>query len=186
MYCRTPYPTIPTVYDPDLSDEEKVILLMALVQNLSDTVADYTLVTPEWLESYVVFQITPVQEALTALSQRIDRQFDASSASIAQMVETVKQYADEVMVMAYARCIEYVGEMTEAIIHRLDTATLENILLRNVVTGEMNVAQEIINELASLHQNNPTAAGFDDLELTAGGYDALNLNAFIYDFEGVT
>lgn len=186
MYCRTPYPTIPTVYDPDLSDEEKVILLMANVQNLSDTVADYASVTPEWLESYVVSQIVPVQEALTALSQRIDGQFDASSASIAQMVETVKQYADEVMVMAYARCIEYVGGMTEAIIHRLDTARLENVLLRNVVTGEMNVAQEIINELASLHQNNPTAAGFDELELTAGGYDALNLNAFIYDFEGVT
>ena len=41
MYCRTPYPTIPTVYDADLSDEEKVILLMAFVQNLSDTVAEY-------------------------------------------------------------------------------------------------------------------------------------------------
>ena len=186
MYCRTPYPTIPTVYDPDLSNEEKVILLMAVVQNLSDTVASYSSVTPEWLESYVVFQIVPIQETLTALSQRIDGQFDASSSSIAQMVETVKQYADEVMVMAYSRCIEYVGEMTEAIIHRLDTATLENVLLRNVVTGEMNVAQEIINDLASLHQNNPTAAGYDALDLTAGGYDALDLNAFAYDFEGVS
>lgn len=186
MYCRTPYPTIPTVYDPDLSDEEKVILLMAIVQNLSDTVADYTSVSPEWLESYVVFQIIPVQETLTALSQRIEGQFDKSSASIAQMVETVQHYTDEVMMMAYVRCIEYVGEMTDDINHRLDTATLENVLLRNVVNGEMNVAQEIINDLASLHQNNPTAAGFDALDLTAGGYDALNLNAFIYDFEGVT
>lgn len=186
MYCRTPYPTIPTVYDPDLSDEEKVILLMALVQNLSDTVANYSSVTPEWLESYVVFQIVPIQETLTALSQRIDGQFDKSSASIARMVETVQQYTDEVMMMAYARCMEYVGEMTNDIIHRLDTATLENVLLRNVVNGEMNVAQEIINGLASLHQNNPTAAGFDALNLTAGGYDALNLNAFTYDFEGVT
>ena len=186
MYCRTPYPTIPTVYDPDLSDEEKVILLMAIVQNLSNTVADYTSVTPEWLESYVVFQIVPVQEALTALSQRIDGQFDASSASIAQMVETVQKYTDEVMMMAYARCIEYVGEMTDDIIRRLDTTTLENVLLRNVVTGEMNVAQEIINDLASLHQNAPTAAGYDALDLTAGGYDALDLNAFTYDFEGVS
>lgn len=186
MYCRTPYPTIPTVYDPDLSDEEKVILLMAIVRNLSNTVADYTSVTPEWLESYVVFQIVPVQEALTALSQRIDGQFDASSASIAQMVETVQKYTDEVMMMAYARCIEYVGEMTDDIIRRLDTATLENVLLRNVVTGEMNVAQEIINDLASLHQNAPTAAGYDALDLTAGGYDALDLNAFTYDFEGVS
>ena len=186
MYYRTPYPTIPTVYDPDLSDEEKVILLMALVQNLSDTVASYGSVSPEWLESYVVFQIVPIQEALTALSQRIDRQFDESSASIAQMVESMQHYTDEVMMMAYARCIEYVGEMTDDIIRRLDATTLEDVLLRNVVTGEMNVAQEIINDLASLHQNNPTAAGFDELELTAGGYDALNLNAFIYDFEGVT
>lgn len=186
MYCRTPYPTIPTVYDPDLSDEEKVILLMAIVQNLSNTVADYTSVTPEWLESYVVFQIVPVQEALTALSQRIDGQFDASSASIAQMVETVQKYTDEVMMMAYARCIEYVGKMTDDIIRRLDTATLENVLLRNVVTGELNVAQEIINDLASLHQNAPTAAGYDALDLTAGGYDALDLNAFTYDFEGVS
>ena len=186
MYCRTPYPTIPTVYDPDLSDEEKVILLMALVQNLSDTVAGYSIVSPEWLESYVVFQIVPIQEALTALSQRIDGQFDASSSSIAQMVETVQNYTDEVMMMAYARCIEYVGDMTDGIIHRLDTATVENVLLRNVVNGEMNVAQEIINDLASLHQNNPTAAGYDALDLTAGGYDALDLNAFTYDFEGVS
>lgn len=186
MFCKTPYPSIPTVYDPDLSDEEKLILLMAIVQNLSDTVADYTRVTPEWLESYVVFQIIPVQEALTALSQRIDGQFDASSASIAQMVESVQHYTDDVMLMAYARCIEYVGEMTDDIIRRLDTATLENVLLRNVVTGEMNVAQEIINDLASLHQNNPTAAAYDALDLTAGGYDALDLNAFIYDFEGVS
>ena len=102
------------------------------------------------------------------------------------MVESVQRYADDVMVMAYARCIEYVGEMTDDIIHRLDTATLENVLLRNVVTGEMNVAQEIINDLASLHQNNPTAAGYDALALTASGYDALDLNAFIYDFEGVS
>lgn len=186
MYCRTPYPTIPTVYDPDLSDEEKVILLMALVQNLSDTMASYSSVSPEWLESYVVFQIVPIQEALTALSQRIDRQFDASSSSIAQMVETVQQYADEVMLNAYSRCIEYVGEMTDDIIHRLDTTTLENVLLRNVVNGEMNVAQEIINGLASLHQNSPTASGYDALDLTAGGFDALELNAFIYDFEGVS
>lgn len=186
MFCRTPYPSIPTVYDPDLSDEEKVILLMALVQNLSDTVAEYDAVTPEWLESYVVFQIVPVQEALTALSQRIDNQFNESSTSIAQMVEAVQHYTDEVMLMSYVRCIEYVGEMTDDIVRRLDTATLDNILLRNVVNGEMNVAQEIINDLASLHQNNPTAAGFDALDLTAGGYDALNLNAFIYDFEGVT
>lgn len=186
MFCKTPYPTIPTVYDTDLSDEEKVILLMAIVQNLSDAVASYGSVSPEWLESYVVFQIVPIQEALTALSQRIENQFGKSSDSIEQMVETVKQYADEVMVMAYARCIEYVGEMTEAIIHRLDTVTLENVLLRNVVTGEMNVAQEIINDLASLHQNNPTAAGYDALDLTAGGYDALELNAFTYDFEGVS
>lgn len=186
MYCRTPYPTIPTVYDPDLSDEEKVILLMTLVQNLSDTVANYSSVTPEWLESYVVFQIVPIQEALTSLSRRIDGQFDKSSASIAQMVETVQNYTDEVMMMAYARCIEYVGEMTDDIIHRLDTATVENVLLRNVVNGEMNVAQEIINDLASLHQNNPTAAAYDALDLTAGGYDALDLNAFIYDFEGVS
>lgn len=186
MYCRTPYPTIPTVYDSDLSDEEKVILLMALVQNLSDTMASYSSVSPEWLESYVVFQIVPIQEALTALSQRIDRQFDASSSSIAQMVETVQQYADEVMINAYARCIEYVGEMTDDIIHRLDTTTLENVLLRNVVNGEMNVAQEIINDLASLHQNSPTASGYDALDLTAGGFDALELNAFIYDFEGVS
>lgn len=186
MYCRTPYPTIPTVYDPDLSDEEKVILLMALVQNLSDTMASYSSVSPEWLESYVVFQIVPIQEALTALSQRIDRQFDASSSSIAQMVETVQQYADEAMINAYARCIEYVGEMTDDIIHRLDTTTLENVLLRNVVNGEMNVAQEIINDLASLHQNSPTASGYDALDLTAGGFDALELNAFIYDFEGVS
>ena len=186
MYCRTPYPTIPTIYDPDLSDEEKVILLMALVQNLSDTVANYSGVTPEWLESYVVFQIVPIQEALTALSQRIDGQFDKSSASIAQMVESVQRYADDVMVMAYARCIEYVGEMTNDIIHRLDTATVENVLLRNVVNGEMNVAQEIINDLASLHQNSPTAAGYDALDLTAAGFDALDLNAFTYDFEGVS
>lgn len=186
MYCRTPYPTIPTVYDPDLSDEEKVILLMALVQNLSDTVADYSSVSPEWLESYVVFQIVPIQEALTALSQRIDGQFDASSSSIAQMVETVQQYTDEVMMIAYARCIEYVGKMTDDIIRRLDATTLENVLLRNVVTGEMNVTQEIINNLASLHQNNPTAAGYDALDLTAGDYDALDLNAFTYDFEGVS
>lgn len=186
MYCRTPYPTIPTVYDPDLSDEEKVILLMALAQNLSDTVSDYSSVSPEWLESYVVFQIVPIQEALTALSQRIKNHFDKSSDSIAQMVETVKQYADEIMVMAYARCIEYVGEMTEAIIHRLDTATLENVLLRNVVTGEMNVAQQIINNLTSLHQNAPTAASYDALDLTAAGFDALELNAFTYDFEGVS
>lgn len=186
MFCRTPYPTIPTVYDPDLSDEEKVILLMALVQNLSDTVAEYSSVSPEWLESYVVFQIVPIQESLTALSKRIDGQFENSSALIAQMVETVKQYADEVMVTAYARCIEYVGEMTEAIIHRLDTATIENVLLRNAVTGEMNVAQEIINDLASLHQNNPTADGYDALGLTAAGFDALELNAFTYDFEGVS
>lgn len=186
MYCRTPYPTIPTVYDPDLSDEEKVILLMALVQNLSDAVANYTAVSPEWLESYVVFQIVPIQETLTALSQRIDGQFDKSSASIAQMVETVQQFTDEVMMMAYIRCIEYVGEMTDAIIHRLDTSTVENVLLRNVVNGEMNVAQEIINDLASLHQNNPTASGYDALDLTAGGFDALELNAFTYDFEGVS
>lgn len=186
MFCRTPYPTIPTVYDADLSDEEKVILLMAFVQNLSDTVSEYVAVTPEWLESYVVFQIVPVQEALTALSQRIDRQFDESSASIAQMVETVQHYTDEVMLMAYVRCIEYVGEMTDDIIHRLDTTTLENVLLRNVVNGEMNVAQEIINDLASLHQNNPTAEGYDALELTAAGFDALELNAFTYDFEGVS
>lgn len=186
MFCRTPYPSIPTVYDPDLSDEEKVILLMALVQNLSDTMASYSSVSPEWLESYVVFQIVPIQEALTALSQRIDRQFDASSSSIAQMVETVQQYADEVMINAYARCIEYVGEMTDDIIHRLDTTTLENVLLRNVVNGEMNVAQEIINDLASLHQNSPTASDYDALDLTAGGFDALELNAFIYDFEGVS
>lgn len=186
MYCRTPYPTIPTVYDPDLSDEEKVILLMAIVQNLSDMVADYTSVTPEWLESYVVFQIVPVQEALTALSQRIDGQFDASSSSIAQMVETVQKYTDEVMMMVYARCIEYVGGMTDDIIHRLDAATLENVLLRNVVTGEMNVAQEIINDLASLHQNAPTAAAYDALELTASAFDVLEVNAFTYDFEGVS
>lgn len=186
MFCRTPYPSIPTVYDPDLSDEEKVILLMALVQNLSDTMAEYSSVSPEWLESYVVFQIVPVREALTALSQRIDRQFDESSASIAQMVETVQQYTDEVMMIAYARCIEYVGEMTNDIIHRLDTSTLENVLLRNVVNGEMNVAQEIINDLASLHQNSPTAASYDALDLTAGGFDALDLNAFTYDFEGVS
>ena len=186
MYCRTPYPTIPTVYDPDLSDEEKVILLMALVQNLSDTVANYTSVTPEWLESYVVFQIVPIQEALTSLSQRIDGQFDASSSSIVQMVETVQHYTDEVMMMAYARCIEYVGEMTDAIIQRLDTVTLENVLLRNVVNGEMNVAKEIINDLASLHQNAPTAAGYDALDLTVSGFDALELNAFTYDFEGVS
>lgn len=186
MYCRTPYPTIPTVYDPDLSDEEKVILLMALVQNLSDTVENYTSVTPDWLESYVVFQIVPIQEALTALSQRIDGQFDASSSSIAQMVETVQQYTDEVMMMAYARCIEYVGEMTDDIIHRLDTTTVDNVLLRNVVNGEMNIAQEIINDLASLHQNSPTAASYDALDLTASGFDALALNAFTYDFEGVS
>lgn len=186
MYCRTPYPTIPAVYDPDLSDEEKVILLMALVQNLSDTVSDYISVSPEWLESYVVFQIIPVQETLTALSQRIEGQFDKGSASIAQMMETVQQYTDEVMIMAYVRCIEYVGEMTDDIIHRLDTATLENVLLRNVVTGEMNVAQQIINDLASLHQNAPSAAGYDALDLTAAGFDALELNAFTYDFEGVS
>ena len=186
MYCRTPYPTIPTVYDPDLSDEEKVILLTALVQNLSDTVANYTSVTPEWLESYVVFQVIPIQETLTALSQMIDGQFDASSASIAQMVETVQKYTDEVMMMVYVRCIEYVGEMTDDIIHRLDTATLENVLLRNVVTGEMNVAQQIINDLASPHQNAPTAASYDALDLTAAGFDALELNAFTYDFEGVS
>lgn len=186
MFCRTPYPSIPTVYDPDLSDEEKVILLMALVQNLSDTVANYSTVSPEWLESYVVFQIVPIQEALTALSQRIDRQFEASSSSIAQMVEDVQHYTDEVMLMSYVRCIEYVGEMTDDIVRRLDATTLENVLLRNVVTGEMNVAQEIINDLASLHQNNPSAAVYDALDLTAGDYDALDLNAFTYDFEGVS
>ena len=98
----------------------------------------------------------------------------------------MQHYTDEVMMMAYACCIEYVGEMTDDIIRRLDATTLEDVILRNVVTGEMNVAQQIINDLASLHQNAPSAASYDALDLTAAGFDALELNAFTYDFEGVS
>ena len=186
MDCYTPYPTIPTVYDPDLSNEEKIILLMVLVQNLSDTVDSYESVTPEWLASYVAFQIMPIQEALTALSNETDSSFMQSELTIGQMVETVKQYTDEVMTAAYEKCIEYVGEMTTAIIERLDSIVVEDVLLRNAVTGEMNTQQVIINDLASLHQNALTAGAFDALLLTASAFDALNVNAFEYDFEGLT
>lgn len=185
MPCKIKYPIIPTAYDADLSDEEKIILLMAQVQKAADGLADYSEVTPEWITAYVSSKIVPLQARLDELALSVERRFTESESAIADMVTLVSAYIDTVMLDAYVRANVYTDAMSERINDRLDTIHLDDIPLRNMVTGELTPVQFIIKDLAGLHQSAPNAGAFDAAELTASAFDALNLSAFAYDFTGI-
>lgn len=185
MPCKIKFPIIPTAYDADLSDEEKIILLMAQVQEAADELAIYSEASPEWIEEYVYSVLFPLKQQLTELSLSCDARFSSADTAIYTMVNDVNNYVSALMLYTYTLCNDYTDEMSDRVNAVLDHIVLEDVLLRNVITGEMDTVQTIVNDLAGLHQNGPTAGSFDARSLTCSEFEALNLNAFSFDFTGL-
>lgn len=53
-------------------------------------------------------------------------------------------------------------------------------------TGIRSPLQQILNQLAGINANGPTAAAFDALDLTADDFDAAEYTAYQFDFEGIS
>lgn len=185
MPCKIKFPIFPTAYDADLSDEEKLILLMAQLQEASEVLAGYSEVSIEWVEEFVYISLLPIKDQLDALSQRCNDRFANADAAIQDMTTSLSNYISVLMLYTYTLCSDYTDSMVDRVNYLLDKIILGDVLLRNVMTGEMTSTQTIVNDLAGLHQNNPTAGAFDALSLTCSSFDALSLNAFSYDFTGL-
>ena len=185
MACRIKYPIIPTAYDTELSNEEKIILLMAQVQEAADVLADYSEATPEWIESFVYSVLFPLKQQLYDFSLSCDARFSNSESAISTLVADVSNYVSAQRLYTNNMCNDYTDKMVTRVNILLDHIVMEDVLLRNVITGEMTPVQAIVNDLAGLHQNNPTAGAFDELGKTCSEFDALNLTAFAFDFTGL-
>lgn len=185
MACKIKYPTVPTAYDADLSDEEKLILLMAQLQEASEVLAVYSEVSVEWVEEFVYTSLLPIKIQLDALSQSCNDRFANADAAIQDMTASLSNYISVLMLYTYTLSSDYTDAMVDQVNYLLDNIIVGDVLLRNVMTGEMTSTQTIVNDLAGLHQNNPAAGAFDALELTCSTFDALSLNAFVYDFTGL-
>lgn len=185
MPCKIKYPIIPTAYDADLSDEEKLILLMAQLQEAAEVLAGYSEVSIEWVEEFVYTSLLPLKIQLDALSQSCNDRFANADAAIQDMTTSLSDYISALMLYTYTLCSDNTDAMVARVNYLLDNIILGDVPLRNVMTGEMTSTQTIINDLAGLHQNNPTAEAFDALALTCSSFDALSLNAFSYDFTGL-
>lgn len=185
MPCKIKYPIIPTAYDADLSDEEKLILLMAQLQEAAEVLAGYSEVSIEWVEEFVYTSLLPIKVRLDALSQSCNDRFANADAAIQDMTTSLSDYISALMLYTYTLCSDNTDAMVARVNYLLDNIILGDVLLRNVITGEMTSTQTIVNDLAGLHQNNPTAGAFDALALTCSSFDALSLNAFSYDFTGL-
>lgn len=185
MTCRIKYPIIPNAYDADLSNEEKIILLMAQVQEAADVLADYSEVSPEWIESFVYSVLFPLKQQLDDFSLSCDARFSNSEAAIITMANDVSTYVSALMLYTYTLCNDYTDKMVARVNTMLDHIVLEDVLLRNVITGEMTPVQVIVSDLAGLHQNGPTAGAFDELGKTCSEFDAFKLSAFAFDFTGL-
>ena len=185
MPCKIKFPIIPAAYDADLSDEEKIILLMAQVQEAADELALHSEATYEWITLFVETQVFPLQASLDELTANINNRFDDSESAIVDMVTLVTAYVDTVLLDAYVRVNAYTDSMSERINDRISKLHLDDVPLRNMVTGELDPVQFIINDLAGLHQAAPTAEAFDTAVLTASAFDDLHLSAFAYDFTGI-
>lgn len=185
MPCKIKFPIIPAAYDAELSDEEKIIILMSQVQEAADELALHSEVTYEWITLFVASQVVPLQARLDEFAAEVETRLTESVSAIADMVTLVSAYIDTVLLDAYVRANAYSDAMSERISDRLDKIHLDTVPLRNMVTGELDPVQFIINDLASLHQSAPTAGAFDAANLTATAFDALHLSAFAYDFTGI-
>lgn len=185
MPCKVKFPIIPTAYDADLSNEEKIIILMAQVQEAADTLARHSEASYEWITFYVSTQLSVILNRLDGLGVSVSGRFDESETAIADMVALVSAYMDRVFLDAYERANHRTDEMASRVNKRLDSIHLDDVPLRNLVTGELDPVQFIINDLAGLHQSAPTAEAFDAAELTASVFDDLSLSAFAYDFTGI-
>lgn len=185
MPCKVKFPIIPTAYDADLSNEEKIIILMAQVQEAADQLALHSEASFEWITLYVTAQLSVIRNRLGELGVSVSGRFDESETAIADMVVLVSAYMDKIFLEAYERANRRTDEMAGRVNKRLDSIHLVDVPLRNMVTGELEPVQFIINDLAGLHQSAPTAEAFDAAELTASAFDELHLSAFAYDFTGI-
>lgn len=185
MACKIKYPIIPTAYDADLSDEEKIILLMAQLQEASEVLAVHSEASVEWVEEFVYASLLPIKVQLDVLSQSCNDRFANADAAIQDMTTSLSNYISVLMLYTYTLCSDYTDSMVARVNYLLDNIILGDVLLRNVITGEMTSTQTIVNDLAGLHQNNPTAGAFDALALTCSSFETLALNAFTYDFTGL-
>lgn len=185
MPCKIKYPIIPTAYDAELSDEEKLILLMTQLQEAAEVLAGYSEVSIEWVEEFVYTSLLPLKIQLDALSQSCNDRFANADAAIQDMTTSLSVYISALMLYTYTLCGDNTDAMVARVNYLLDNIILGDVLLRNVMTGEMTSTQTIVNDLAGLHQNNLTAGAFDALALTCSSFDALSLSAFSYDFTGL-
>lgn len=185
MYCRNPFPTLPTVYSQAYSYEEQLCVLAGEVQRVSDELAKMDGVSKEYVAAYVAQQVAPLYAQISQLSQSVDVRFASQTNALQTAVEELKTYADNRMVEAVATSKGYTDEVAETLNNKIENAIVAGGYVRSPVTGNVVTVQAAINELASFHQNGITAGDYDALDLTAQAFDDKNLTAFLYDFTGV-
>lgn len=185
MYCRNPFPTLPTVYSQAYSYEEQVCILAGEVQRVSDVLATMDGVTKEYVAQFVAEQVAPIYDQLAQLTQSVDIRFAAQTIALQDAVAALQVYANERMVDAIAASKSYTDEVAQILDNKIDNAIVAGGIVRSPITGNMVTVQAAINELASFHQDGITAGDYDARDLTAQAFDDLNLTAFQYDFTGV-
>ena len=185
MYCRNPFPTLPTVYSQAYSYEEQVCVLAGEVQRVSDVLATMDGVSKEYVAQFVAEQVAPIYDQMAQLTKSVDIRFAAQTLALQDAVAELQIYANERMTDAVEASNSYTDEVAERLDKKIDEAVTAGGLVRSPITGNMVTVQAAVNELASFHQNGITAGDYDALDLTAQAFDDKNLTAFQYDFMGV-
>lgn len=134
----------------------------------------------EYIKLYVpnnIQVLNPVKGYYTSLNQALNDMYD----NLRYYALTCNEFDSLNLTCAefdelFLSCTEF--DLYGAKRFRVDS----NLYMHNPFTGEYVFYQDVINQLAQLHFNNPiTAKGFDSLLLTVADFEAKALSAYNFD-----
>ena len=150
-----------------------------------------------WLCNYLKETVIPELEELERKidivdADKIQQQLDDMKAYILRMeVEINSEFNDLETNLTnkinseikdnYDEIIGYLNYELDKINQKIDNISIDSIMMRNPVTGNIDNIQKVIDDIYYGSTNGITVDGFDAKQLTASGFDALNLTAYDFD-----